>query len=340
MPFLRAFTDQLVQFVKQQRTQGWDKKLKIPVELQQQVKELNCIMEQWKGRNFKGKATIRNLHSDSSQHAWAGLDIETKELVQEFWREKSVLHINVKELEAAINTVMSLAKPKEKVSLSVDNSVTFAYLKKGGGKIPSLNQLVRPFLKWCMEKEVTLEVQLIKSAEDLADGPSRWLQDRGDYTLDKRLFQELLFHMKHFINPEIDMFASPGNHQLPKFVARYPHWQAIEVNALKCPLDNIKDCYDNPPWKIISPWLHRLRENKELKCLMIVPFWVSSPWWPLLLKMQVKGTPALKIPPYPGMFKNCWGESMPAPHWPLACLILSGKAWNIRKSKVKWWTLT
>jgi hypothetical protein len=244
------------------------------------------------------------------------------------------------ELEAAMNTVMSLAKPKEKVSLSVDNSVTFAYLKKGGGKIPSLNQLVRPFLKWCMEKEILLEVHLIKSAEDLADGPSRWQQDKGDYTLNKNLFQHILFTMKDFINPKVDMFASPGNHQLPKFVARYPHWQAMEVNALKCPLDKIENCYANPPWKVISPWLHRLRENKHLRCLMIVPYWVSSPWWPLLLKMQVKGTPALIIPPFPGMFSNCWGEYMPAPHWPLACLILSGKAWQIRKFKVKWQTLT
>ena len=126
MPFLRAFTDQLVQFVKQQRYQGWDKKLKIPLELQEQVRELNGIMEKWKGRNFQGKANIRELHSESSQNAWAGIDINSKEIVQEFWREKSVLHINVIELEAAINTALSLAKPRENVSLSVDNSVIFA----------------------------------------------------------------------------------------------------------------------------------------------------------------------------------------------------------------------
>jgi hypothetical protein len=226
------------------------------------------------------------------------------------------------------------------VSLSVDNSVTFAYLRKGGGRIPSLNQLVRPFLKWCMEKEVNLEVHLIKSAEDLADGPSRWQQDRGDYTLNRNLFHDLLWQMKGHITPKVDMFASPGNHQLPLFVARYPHWQAMEVNALTCPLDNIRECYANPPWKIISTWLHRLRENKHIKCLVIVPYWVSSPWWPLLLKLHVKGTPALIIPPFQGMFSNCWGESMPAPHWPLACVILSGKVWNTKKSKVKWWTLT
>ena len=54
MPFLRAFTDQMVQFVKLQKYQGWDKKLPIPSELQEQVRELNGLMEKWKGRTLLG----------------------------------------------------------------------------------------------------------------------------------------------------------------------------------------------------------------------------------------------------------------------------------------------
>jgi hypothetical protein len=88
---------------------------------------------------------------------------------------------------------------------------------------------------------------LVKSSEDLADGPSRWGQDRGDYALNRNLFQHLLRLMAPIINPQVDMFASPGNHQLPQFVARSPHWQAMEVDALKCPLKNIQSCNANPP---------------------------------------------------------------------------------------------
>ena len=43
------------------------------------------------------------------------------------------------------------------------------------------------------------------------------------------------------------MLASPGNHQLPTFVSRYPHWEAYKVNALTCPLEDIETCYANPP---------------------------------------------------------------------------------------------
>ena len=249
MPFLMAFTDQLVKFVNQQETTGWDKRITVPPELKKQVQDMHSLMEHWKGRKFQGKAPVRELHSDSSQTAWAGVNVTNGCIVQEYWRDKSVLHINVKELEAAINTVKSLAKPKEHVSLKVDNSVTYWYLKKQGGKIPSLNQMVKPFLQWCMKNQITLDVQLIKSSQDLADAPSRWGQDRGDYTLNRNLFRYLQQKMFPHINPTVDMFASPGNHQLKNFVSSHPHWQASEVDALKCPLENFQQCYANPHGK-------------------------------------------------------------------------------------------
>ena len=45
MPFLRAFTDQLVQFVNQQETHGWDLKLVIPTSLKDQVKKMGILMQ-------------------------------------------------------------------------------------------------------------------------------------------------------------------------------------------------------------------------------------------------------------------------------------------------------
>ena len=106
------------------------------------------------------------------------------------------------------------------MNLSVDNSVAYSYLAKGGGRIPSLNALVRPFLAWCMDKKVSLEVVQVKSSEDLADAPSRWKQDRGDYTLDPTLFKKLQEIMAKWVNPHVDMFASPGHNQLENFVSR------------------------------------------------------------------------------------------------------------------------
>ena len=203
----------------------------------------------------------RNLHSDSSNHAWAGIDVKNGQIVQEFWREKNGLHINVKELDAAIQTTKSLAKPGEMVHLFVDNSVAFAYLTRGGGRLPHLNSLMRDFWKWIMQNKIQVKTTLIKSQEDQADYWSRVPQDRGDYKMDRSLFLELQRKMCKYIIPEIDMFASPGNHQIKRFVSRHPHWQADRQDALKCQLENITMCYANPPWTVIADWLNRLWDN-------------------------------------------------------------------------------
>ena len=73
---------------------------------------MKSLMESWKGRKFQGKTPVRELHSDSSQTAWAGVDVTGGAIVQEYWRDRKTLNINVEELEAAINTVRSLANPR------------------------------------------------------------------------------------------------------------------------------------------------------------------------------------------------------------------------------------
>ena len=331
MPFLRAFTDQMLAFVRQNSVFGWDQPLPVPLSLKTEVLEIKDLLLHWNGRQFQGKVPVREFHSDSSNWAWGGVDPASGEHVQEFWRDKKGLHINVKELTAAISTVKSLARPHDRINLCVDNSVAFSYLKKGGGKLPHFNLLMRDFWRWAMDKKLFLEVTLVKSAEDLADGLSRTPFDWGDYTLHPPLFLHLSALLRPWIRPLVDMFASPGNRQLPQFCARHPHWEALCADALNCPLVDIKTCYANPPWSVILPWLERLRQNPHVTCMLVTPLWDSSPWWPLLVRMQQPGTPALVIPPFPGMFLNCFGEEMPPPKWCLLCTVLSGKFWKTDK---------
>ena len=151
MPFLRAFTNQMMSFVQLSKTSGWDSQLPVPPTLKEEVLKINDLMHSWAGRKFQGKCPVRELHSDSSNHAWAGVDLRTGGAVQEFWRSAQGLHINVKELSAAVQTVKSLTKPKERVLLGVDNSVAFSYSKKGGGRKTHLNLLMQDLWEWCME---------------------------------------------------------------------------------------------------------------------------------------------------------------------------------------------
>jgi hypothetical protein len=336
---LRAFTDTLVQFVNQHTAQGWDTILMIPQDIKRQIVELKEILLTWKGRPFGEKHT-QHLHSDSSDLGWAGLDLATGKFVQEFWRQEADLHINVKELKAALATVQSLAKPNTSVLLSVDNQVIFYYLKKSGGKLAKFNTLLRPFLRWCLQNRIKLSIQWVPSEKMQADSISRWTMDRGDYTLDRNLFLVLHQKTKLWIQPKVDCFASPGNAQLPLFISRWPHHQAMLVDALQCPLHSLTTVYANPPWTLIEAWLFRLKNNPHLTCLFLCPYWVSSRWWPLLTQLHVPKSPVFLIPPYPGMFLHCQGFPMPPPRWPLICIILSGKYWKPGKCQLRPYKIT
>jgi hypothetical protein len=210
MPFLRAFTGELMHFVQLQTFSGWDIKLPIPESLQAQVREFKDLMVSWEGRTLGGLAPVRELHSDSSNLSWGGLDLTTGASVQEFWREESGLHINVKELQAAIHTIKSLAHVGEVVHLCVDNSVAFSYLLKGGGRLEPFNVLMQDLWKWCMEHKIKVVTSLVPSAEDQADGLSRAPPDRGDYSLCQDLFLRLLPPLRRWVWPDWDFLPPRG----------------------------------------------------------------------------------------------------------------------------------
>ena len=152
MPFLRSFTDHLMTFVQEQQYLGWDTPQIISDSLKKEVRDLNQVTLTWKGRPFQEKRSIRTLHSDSSNHGWAGIDTLTGNVVQEYWRSESGLHINIKELRAALDTIRSLARPGENVKICVDNTVAHSYLTRGG-KITSFQPMDEAILVMANKKQ-------------------------------------------------------------------------------------------------------------------------------------------------------------------------------------------
>ena len=144
-------------------------------------------MLNWEGAPFPQDRAERTLHSDASGIGWGGLDVTAGGQLQEFCREHGALHINVKELHAAIETIRSFARPNERVHLSVDNTVAYAYIKKSGGRRPQFNAFLRPFLKWCKQNNIIISVNLVTSENMLADKLSRTPFDQGDYRLDRHV---------------------------------------------------------------------------------------------------------------------------------------------------------
>jgi hypothetical protein len=59
LPFLRAFTDTLCQFVNVSTEKGWNFLQKLPSNLKDQLKEIKVLLDNWGGGLFK-KSTIKN----------------------------------------------------------------------------------------------------------------------------------------------------------------------------------------------------------------------------------------------------------------------------------------
>jgi len=244
--FLRAFTTKLVNFLAQKSQDPWESKHRLSQDIKEELLQLKDLLKDWSGRPFVEKET-RILYSDSSDYAWGGLDLVTGKKVQEYWRSESEQHINLKEMKAAISTVQSLSQPNEDVLFRVDNQVIFHYLRKRGRRKNPFNTLLQPFFLWLLKNNVRLQVQWVPSENCLADPLSRWGQDRGDYSLDKTLFHKIRKFFQKFITLETDLFASPGNKKLEKFVSRWPHWQAAAVDALQCSLAASSGECETPP---------------------------------------------------------------------------------------------
>jgi len=209
----------------------------------------------------------RVLNSDSSTWAWGGVDSTGGGIIQEFWRTDHTLHINTKELIAAAQTIKAFAKTGEHILLNIDNQVALSYLKKWGGKKIYLNQVVKDLLDHCIQHKIQLQVQWVPSQQQVADQLTRWRKDPGDYTLEMETFQKIIKFFQKYIQPEVDMFCSPGNKKIPKACTRWPHWGSFLVDALNCDLSQVGQVYTNPPWKIIYQWLCRLMLNKNITSL-------------------------------------------------------------------------
>jgi hypothetical protein len=332
---LRAFSGQMLHFIQMHSAKGWDVTRPLPQALKAQVREIDGIMHSWVGRSFAKRTVVKEIHADSSDNAWGAIEIRSGQAIQEFWRHDRHLHINIKELRAAVAVVQSLAAPGDHVHLCVDNSVTFHYLRKGGGRLEHLNLYIKTLWEWCMKHNIRVTPVLVPSALDQADALSRTPVDKGDYTLHQELYNRLMHTMIDWCQPTWDMFASPGNNKLPQYACRWPHVGAKLVDSLHCPLKEVSTCYANPPWTLISAWLHRLKEHPSITCVMITPLWVSAPWWPLLVKLRVPGSPAIRVHPFWWMFQNFLEEDMPPTRWPLLCTILSGRNWREGKFRLR-----
>jgi hypothetical protein len=175
-------------------------------------------------------------------------------------------------------------KMPQHIGLQMDNSTAVAYVnKRGGTRSSTLAALAVEISNACQQKGIWITAQHLPGLQNVdADWASRHFNERTEWTLDKAIFTRIV---TKYYTPQVDLFASRLNHQLPLYVSRHPDPGAMEVDAMTLHW-NIWTSFIHAPIIMLPRILKKIRED-QATCLLIAPNWPDQTWYPLLLEMLV-----------------------------------------------------
>ncbi len=83
--------------------------------------------------------------------------------------------------------------------------------------------------------------------------------------------------------PQVDLFTTKQNHQLPLYISQIPDPGSWKMNAMA--ISWTRMCiYAFSQCPIMGQVLQKLQED-QTAMILIAPYWVSRPWFPLLVDM-------------------------------------------------------
>ena len=200
--------------------------------------------------------------------------------VQRAWTKDDLAEdpsINLLETRAARESVMALAKPGDRVRLTVDNRTAAAYIRhQGGTKSNVLSQEAQLLWDQAVAQDIwLLTPHWISTEENWAvDFLSRDCLDRWNFRLERRVFSSILHHFN--IKPTLDALAYHFLTQLLRFMSWYPDPLAVAQDTLLQPWDPVT--YLFPPVPLLQRVIQRIKEQK-IRAILVCPQWPQSLNW-------------------------------------------------------------
>ena len=165
------------------------------------------------------EATIE-IMTDASRYGWSGVLLPHQ--VHGIWEEEEKLQsMNWMELKTILLVLLEFADycQGQCIRLFTDNMTALACLnRQGSSHFVSLWSLIKEILELCQEKEIVLlPVHIAGPLNVLADKGSRSSPISTEWSLDRPSF---LWACRELgLVPEVDLFATRENAQLPSFVS-------------------------------------------------------------------------------------------------------------------------
>ncbi|XP_071138453.1 uncharacterized protein [Mytilus edulis] len=226
------------------------------------------------------------IETDASLEGW-GTNFEGQFAGGRWSLSERSFHINFLELLAIFFSLRAFFSHKESCHIGIrsDNTTAVAYINEMGGMASlSLDRLAAEIWAWCSERDIFITAQYIPGIENFdADHMSRNFTDSTEWQLKVEIFDRIC---KHFFVPNVDLFASRLNFQVPRFASWSFDPQATYVDAFTISWSNFRP-YIFPPFTLLGKILMKILSDKVEKAILIIPFWPAQSWFSLLIPMLI-----------------------------------------------------
>eukprot|EP00736_Rhodelphis_marinus_P005269 Rmarinus@m.22913 len=243
-------------------------------------------LHHFNGRRFDVMEPTTDLYTDASDTGWGGAMFRGSRTVETwgFWESNPTDSINSRELKAVLLTLQALQHHLwgEKVLVRTDNATTLAYLRNQGGRHPHLTRIMKQIHEVCTSAQVELAAEFLPGRlNTIADRLSRMPKSPPR---ERRWEKRVLRHASRLWGRHtVDAFANPNDPILRRFWTARPHPHSLGVNALMTSWKS-ENVWAHPPRNLIRLVFQKIL-NERLTATLVLPYWPTQTWWPVLLKL-------------------------------------------------------
>jgi hypothetical protein len=162
--------------------------------------------------------------------------------------------------------------------MRVDNMTLLAYLRRYGGRIPALNEIIDSMLRAIIQLQLHLSSSFVASADNEADEPSRRRTRSHDYSLSAAAFDYIVARLGR---PTFDLFASRLTNKVARFASWRPDPTATCTDAFSFDWACEALPYAFPPPRLLLRTLTHARACRS-RLLLVHPQWPASIAAPLI----------------------------------------------------------
>ena len=249
-----------------------------------------------------------HLFSDASTVGWGVYFPLTNSHTGGLWSTtEQAKHINELELFSILLGCQIYLKNLQDstVHFHTDNQVAlFCLRSQGSCRSPWCNKYTAKIMQFLENRNLHLIVSYVRLEDNVeSDHQSRVFDHDLEWSLPPDLFPVIC---QKWGTPQIDLFASRLNHQVPLYCSWKPDPHALATDAFSIDWNDFSLIYIYAPFSLLPRVINTWQNHQELQrrsptntrvqhnAIIVAPAWPSQPWFPVL--QQLAKEPPLQFP--------------------------------------------